>query len=161
MANKNEILLASWASLFEAHPIAIKNVMQLIEGKSPLGLDEYDFLLILSREPGHKSRLSVLSEKTLYTRSGISRVSKRMTEKGFIKVQRCTEDKRGFWATLTPKGVQALKSSWTHYSQAIIETLGPCLDMEEAKTLSQLLMKIIAHHREEKLVQIGENRIQK
>ena len=81
-----------------------------------------------------------------------------MLERGYIKLEQCKEDKRGSYAVLTSKGIQALKASWTHYSQAIVETMGPCFDMEEAKTLSRLLMKLINHLRGEKLVQIGKSK---
>jgi DNA-binding MarR family transcriptional regulator len=155
MANKKDILLQAWAALFEAHPIAIKKVESLIKDHSPLGLDEYDFMLSLSREPSYKARLSVLADKTLYTRSGISRVSKRMLEKGYIKLEQCEEDKRGSYAVLLPKGITALKESWNSYSGAIVETLEPYLNVEEAKTLERLLGKIIDELRENKLVQIS------
>lgn len=158
MANKKDILLQTWAALFEAHPIAIKNVESLIKDHSPLGLDEYDFILSLSREPSHRARLSLLADKTLYTRSGISRVSKRMLEKGYIKLEKCEEDKRGSYAVLLPKGIEALKKSWNSYSNAIVETLEPCLNVEEAKTLERLLGKIIDELRGGDLIQLNRSR---
>lgn len=156
MANKHDILLQTWSALFEAHPIAVKKVENLIKAKSPLGLDEYDFMLCLSREPLHRARLALLADKTLYTRSGVSRVSKRMLERGYIKLEQCEEDKRGSFAVLLPKGIEALKKSWAIYSSAIVETLEPCLNVEEAKTLEKLLGKIIDRLREGKLIQIGK-----
>lgn len=157
MANKKDMLLQAWAALFEAHPMAVKKVELLIEDISPLGLDEYDFMLCLSREESHKARLSLLAEKTLYTRSGISRVSKRMLERGYIKLEQCREDKRGAYAVLLPKGVEVLKKSWQVYSRAIVETLDPCLSLEEAKVLEKILGKIIDQLRGNALVQIKKS----
>jgi DNA-binding MarR family transcriptional regulator len=78
-----------------------------------------------------------------------------MLEKGYIKLEQCEEDKRGSYAVLLPKGITALKESWNSYSGAIVETLEPCLNVEEAKTLERLLGKIIDELRENKLVQIS------
>lgn len=78
-----------------------------------------------------------------------------MLEKGYIKLEKCKEDKRGSFAVLTPKGIQALKTSWGNYSQAILETLEPCFNVEEAKLLSALLDKLINSLRSETLVQIA------
>jgi len=49
MSNKNAEILSLWAELFVAHPLAVRKVEARIKGKAPLGLDEYDILLILSR----------------------------------------------------------------------------------------------------------------
>ncbi len=157
MAQKTDILLDNWSRLFESYRMARKQIEDLIKDVSPLALDEYDFLLILSREHQYQARLSHLADKTFYTRSGISRVSKRMLEKKYIKLEKCEEDKRGSFAVLTAEGIKAIKTTWSLYSEAILKTLENGLGEEENKNLGTLLEKIIIHLRKDELVQLNKS----
>jgi DNA-binding MarR family transcriptional regulator len=152
MSEKSVEILAVWSELFVAHPLAIKKVEKLMRGKSLLGLDEYDLLLVISRYPGNKCRFTTLAEETLYTKSGVSRVSKRMLDRGYLIKEICPEDKRGAYAVLTKNGIEALKETWVIYSQAILEVISPCFDVESARQLRTLLGKLIDHLREDALI---------
>ena len=154
MSNKKEEILSLWAELFVAHPLAIRKVEEIMKGRAPLGLDEYDLLLVISREPNHKCRFSTLAEKTLYTKSGVTRVAKRMLEKGYLIKEECSEDKRGAYAKLTAEGIQALKETWVEYSRAIVKVLDPCFEIDKTIQLRQLLGELVEGLREDALVRI-------
>ncbi|HMP47349.1 MAG TPA: MarR family transcriptional regulator [Oligoflexia bacterium] len=160
MSKKNEEILLLWSELFVSRPIAIKKVEEKMALDSPLGLDEYDLLLIISREPEMRCRLNLITEKTLYSKSGVTRVVNRMLESGYLKKTSCPEDKRGQYASLTNEGIKALKKSWDIYSKAIIETLGPCLNRDEVKQLTSLLSKLIDQLRNDNIVSLPGKKLQ-
>jgi DNA-binding MarR family transcriptional regulator len=152
MLEKNKEILALWSELFVAQPMAVRKVERIMGDKAPLGLDEYDLLLVISRHKGNKCRFAVLAEETLYTKSGVSRVSKRMLEKGYLIKEGCEEDKRGAYAVLTNDGIEALKETWNFYSEAVLEVLSPCFDTESAIQLRQLLGGLVDQLRDDALI---------
>lgn len=156
MGSKSEELLEAWGAFFVSHALAIREIESSISDKSPLSLDEYDVLLGISRAPGGRIRYSALASATVFTRSGITRLVRRLEKRGFVERAICPEDKRGAFATLTTKGKNALHDSWKHYSKAIIALLDPCLDKADAMSLKDLLEKIIGQIRNSALVQIGK-----
>jgi DNA-binding MarR family transcriptional regulator len=159
MTLKSKDLLSAWSSFFVAHAFSIQRVEeQLREGSAPLSIHEYDTLLTVSRAPEMRIRYSGLSAASVYTKSGVTRVTKRMEEKGYIERQRCEVDKRGAYAVLTQEGKKALKDTWQLFSKAILEFFEPALTQTEAKELTRLMEKVILELKPDPLVSIGSGK---
>ncbi len=155
MVENDDELLSAWAALLVSHALAVRSVGAQLKGKVPLSLDEYDILLVTSRSPEGRIRFASLAEATLFTRSGVTRVAKRLEARGFLSRKTCAEDKRGAFAVVTAEGRRALKETWRLYAKAIVGALRPCLSPTEAKQLAVLLEGLIGHFRGGELVQIG------
>ena len=158
MSSKNDELLDAWASFFVAHGLSIKTIEDDLRGKTPLSLEEYDVLLVISRAPEGKMRLSNLASETVFTRSGITRITNRLGARGLLSRESCREDKRGTLATITPAGKDAMRSTWKLYSRSVISLFDPCFTHSEAQQLSGLLRKVINRARNHPLIQIGTKR---
>jgi DNA-binding MarR family transcriptional regulator len=156
MYTKTDALLQVWAALIVSHGLATRHIQKQLERSSPLSLDEYDVLLTISRSPQGQVRFSTLASATMFTRSGITRVTKRLEERGLIKRLACPEDKRGSYATLTPHGKDALRNTWKTLAQDISSLLEPCLTQSEAHVLHDLLGRIVGRARSLALVQISK-----
>lgn len=155
MSSKSEDLLEAWGALFMSHALAVRQIEDRLGGDSPLSLDEYNMLLGISRAPGGRIRFSALAAATVFTRSGITRVTKRLEERGFIERVGCSEDRRGVYAVLTPKGREAMRDTWRRYSREILAVFEPCFNQIEARQLTELLGRLIGSLHNEPLVQIG------
>ena len=103
-------------------------------------------------------RLSNLASETVFTRSGITRITNRLGARGLLSRKSCREDKRGKLATITPAGKDAMRSTWKLYSRSIISLFNPCFTHSEAQQLSGLLRKFINRARNQPLIQIGKKR---
>lgn len=143
MTSKNESILGVWAELFVGHALAVRAVEVRLDGKAPLSVAEYDVLLCVSRSVGRSIRFSTLAETALYTKSGITRLVKRLEDQGYVRREECAEDRRGTFAVLTDSGERALKETWRWYSAAIVETLGPCFTAQQAEQLRELLGQMV------------------
>lgn len=154
MSCKADDLLNAWSSLFVAHGLAVRHIEAGLAGSAPLTLDEYDILLCVTRSQGSRIRLSDLASRTVFTRSGITRVVTRLTKSGFLTRTRCKEDLRGAYAEITPKGRDAMKLTWKHYSKEILSILEPALSQAEAQNLGEYLEKVIDKLQGVSLVQI-------
>jgi len=156
VSTKKEDLLDAWGTFFVSHALAVRKIEKQIAGVSPLSLQEYDVLLTLNRAPGQKFRLAQLAEESMFTRSGISRVVKRLEQKNYLTRLPCQEDHRGAFAQLSAQGRKALQEAWKLYSHEILEIFNPAFTQTEARELKRLLEKIVQQVRPEPLIVLGE-----
>ena len=103
----------------------------------------YDVLLVVSKAPEKRLRFAEIADRIVLTRSGLSRCIANLEKKGYIKREKCEEDKRGAYAILTDKGQKALKSAWPVYRNGISETFIDRLSSKDIKQLDEIFDKIL------------------
>ena len=155
MSTKSEELEEAWGAFFIAHALAIRSVESFMKGKAPLSLDEYDLLLSIARHPHGRPRFSELANATVFTRSGISRITRRLEERRFLAREECEEDKRGAYAVLTQEGKEAMKETWKWYSRGIQNVLDPCFSRSDAQVFKELNARIVEQAKEQPLIALG------
>ncbi len=155
MAVKSDTLLSAWGAFFVAHALSIQQIEKALEAQAPLSLYEYDVLLTLDRSPERKLRYSDLASKTLFTKSGITRIMKRLETKGYIDRQQCQNDGRVVFAQLNKEGGKALKDTWAIYSKEILKIFEPALTQSEGLQIEVLLGKIIEQVKSAPLIKIS------
>jgi DNA-binding MarR family transcriptional regulator len=73
-----------------------------------LTLPDYEILALLSDAPDRQMRMSELAKIALLSRSRLSHRMKVMEKAGWLKREPCPDDKRGYFAVMTPKGWKAI-----------------------------------------------------
>lgn len=107
--------LGAWRSFLHAHARLTRRLDEELQAAHHLSLAEYDALLQLARTPGRRLRMSVLAERVLLSRSGITRLVDRLEAAGMVQRSACATDARGAEAILTPAGLGRLReASQTH-----------------------------------------------
>lgn len=107
--------LGPWRSFIHAHARLTRRLDEELQAAHHLSLAEYDALLQLARAPGRRLRMSVLAERVLLSRSGITRLVDRLEATAVVQRTACTTDARGAEAILTPAGLARLReASKTH-----------------------------------------------
>jgi DNA-binding MarR family transcriptional regulator len=107
--------LDAWRSFLHAHARVSRRLDEELQAGHHLSLAEYDALLQLVNAPGHRLRMSVLAERVLLSRSGITRLVDRLVAAGMVERTTCTTDARGAEAALTHAGHARLRdASITH-----------------------------------------------
>lgn len=107
--------LGSWRSFLHAHARLTRRLDEELQAAHHLSLAEYDALYQLARAPGRRLRMSVLAERVLLSRSGITRLVDRLEAASMVRRSACATDARGAEAILTPAGLQNLRAaSGTH-----------------------------------------------
>ncbi len=107
--------LDAWRSFLHAHARLTRRMDDELQAAHRMSLAEYDALIQLARSPGRRLRMSVLAERVLLSRSGLTRLVDRLEAGGMVKRSACATDARGAEAILTMTGVQRLRSaSETH-----------------------------------------------
>jgi DNA-binding MarR family transcriptional regulator len=107
--------LTSWRSFLHAHARLTRRLDEELQAAHRLSLAEYDALLQLVRAPGRRLRMSVLADRVLLSRSGITRLVDRLEAAGMVERSACATDARGAEALLTAAGLARLRdASRTH-----------------------------------------------
>jgi DNA-binding MarR family transcriptional regulator len=107
--------LGAWRSFIHAHARLIRRLDEELQDAHGLSLAEYEALLQLVNAPGRRLRMSVLAERVLLSRSGITRLVDRLVAAGFVERSACVSDARGAEAALTSMGLERLReASSTH-----------------------------------------------
>lgn len=114
-SSADDAALAPWRSFIQAHARLIHKLDEELQAAHGLSLAEYDALIQLVSAPDRRLRMSVLADRVLLSRSGITRLVDRLVADGMVERSACPTDARGSMATITPLGVSRLRSaSKTH-----------------------------------------------
>jgi DNA-binding MarR family transcriptional regulator len=104
-----------------------------------VSLSWYDVLLELNAAPGRRLRMTELGERTVLSRTRVSRVVGELAAAGLAERQPDAADGRSSFAALTPAGRTALRRAWPVYQNAIRRRLGACLTALQCRQLAALL----------------------
>jgi DNA-binding MarR family transcriptional regulator len=96
--------LAAWRGLLRTHSALTKALDAELVRAHGLPLSSYEVLLFLADSPEGQMRMSELADGVLLSRSGLTRLVDRMQREGLLRRERCEDDARGWFASITPKG---------------------------------------------------------
>lgn len=120
----HERLTTEFARLFKQHGVSDS---------------QYNVLRIL-RGVGEPMQIYQIAERLIYAQADISRLVDRLQATGLIARERCGEDRRVVWVTLTDKAKKLLKKM-DRPLQELHESQFGDLNERELKTLNDLLFR--------------------
>lgn len=107
--------LGVWRAFLQTHARLIRRLDEELQAAHGISLAEYDALLQLASAPDRRLRMSVLADRVLLSRSGITRLVDRLVTDGMVERFACPTDARGSMASITATGVSRLRAaSKTH-----------------------------------------------
>jgi DNA-binding MarR family transcriptional regulator len=125
--------LGAWRAFLHAHARLLRRLDEDLQAEHGLSLAEYDALLQLAHAPERRLRMSVLAERVLLSRSGITRLVDRLEGSGMVARSACVTDARGAEAALTTSGLDRLRAaSRTHLDGVERYFLTPITDDDRA-----------------------------
>ena len=111
----DDAALGAWRVFLHAHARLTRRLDEELRAEHGISLAEYDALLQLASAPHRRLRMSVLADRVLLSRSGITRLVDRLVGDGMVERTACRTDARGAEAALTRAGLGRLRSaSQTH-----------------------------------------------
>ena len=108
---------------------------------------DYEVLLYLAQSPERRLPMSSLSERTMLTRSGITRLVDGLVSAGLIERASCQSDARISYAELTDAGYEKLRDAGCTHVASIRHLFLERYSAEEIETLAALLADCRAHIR--------------
>jgi DNA-binding MarR family transcriptional regulator len=103
-----------------------------------------EILLRLARSPGHRLRMSELAAQSTLTNSGLTRLVDRLQDSFLVTREPCETDGRGFFAVLTPAGLDRVDQILPSHLETVDRVLISVLEPEELAAFIRALRKIRA-----------------
>ena len=133
----------AWRGLLVAHSRLVPAVEADLRAAGQVPLSWYDVLLELNAAPDRRLRMSELGQRTVLSRTRVSRVVDELAAAGLAERQPDQADGRSSFAALTPAGREALRRAWPVYRQAIHRQLTARLTPQQCRDLATLLGQLI------------------
>lgn len=133
----------SWADAWRGILFANARVLQVAEpdlvAKVGYPLTWLDVLAQLYDSPEHGLRIQEIQERSLFTRSGITRLIDRMETAGYVRREPVKGDRRGVRVELTPEGLQAHERGFAAHLPVIEREFGRRLTPDQLRAVAEAL----------------------
>lgn len=137
-----------WPLFVTAHAALVERMEAELSAADLPELAWYDVLWAIERAPDQKLRLHELAHELVFSRSNLTRLVDRIEEAGFVKRERAADDRRGYYAVITPAGLALRKKMWPVYAKAIETCFDRHLTQAENGVLRSVLRRVLDAARE-------------
>lgn len=103
----------------------------------------YIVLAMLSEAPGRAMRMSELAALTNSSQSRLSHAVARLEERGWVRRERSTTDRRGSVAVLTPAGYRVLAKVAPGHVAEVRRSLFDLLRPDQVRTLREICATVV------------------
>src|SRR5947209_10045240 len=134
--------LDAWRSYIQSHASILRVLDAELVTAHGMTTRDYEVLLYLAQAPDRKLPMSALAERTMLTRSGITRLVDGLVAGGVIERVSCESDARISYAQLTDAGYDKLRSAGDTHIASIRRMFLAHFNEEEIEVLSSLLGRL-------------------
>src|SRR5947209_11409561 len=103
--------LNAWRSYLQSHASILRELDAALVADHGMTSRDYEVMLYLAQAPERKLPMSALAERTMLTRSGITRLIDGLVEARWIERVACPKDARVSYAQLTKRGSEKLREA--------------------------------------------------
>ncbi len=136
------VALETWRSYLQSHAAIVRVLDAELVARHGMTVRDYEVLLYLAQADGHRLPMSALSERTMLTRSGITRLIDGLVEQGLIERVSCQSDARVSYARLTEFGYTKLKQAGCTHVAGIERLFLTHFTPDELAQLAGLLSRL-------------------
>lgn len=133
--------LDAWRALLRAYSALMRRLSSDLEKKTGLSLGDFDVLGQLA-EAGGALRMTDLADRTLSSRSGMTRRVDRLVEEGLVRRARSDADGRAVVIVLTDAGVARVTETVPVHLRGVSDLFMARLDDKELAALESALKKV-------------------
>ena len=134
----------AWKGILFAHARVVQALEADLLASADLPLTWLDVMNRLREHPDRRLRVHELAERSLFTRSGLTRLVDRIENAGYVEREHSRDDRRGVYVTLTDLGAAKLESLWPDFTASIQHHFGQHLDRDDIKAIITATDKIIS-----------------
>jgi DNA-binding MarR family transcriptional regulator len=138
--------LDAWRSYLQSHASIVRVLDAELAADHGITSRDYEVMLYLAQESDQRLAMSALAERTMLTRSGITRLVDGLVEAGLVERVRCPSDARVSYARLTDVGYDKLREAGCSHVQSIHRVFLEHFTPEEVDQLAELLSRLPGAH---------------
>jgi DNA-binding MarR family transcriptional regulator len=135
--------LSAWRGFLRAHTALTRELDAELVAAHGLPITSYEVLLFLADAPEGRMRMSELAASVLLSRSGLTRLADRLAGEGLIERTRCTEDARGWFAAITPKGRELFQEARHTHLDGVRRLFVASFSRDELSALGASLERLV------------------
>lgn len=134
--------LEAWRSYLKSHASILRVLDAELAAEHGMTTRDYEVLLYLSQADGRHLPMSALAERTMLTRSGITRLVDGLVDAGLIERVACPNDARVSYAQLTDVGDEKLRQAGCSHVASIRRLFLENFTHQEIEQLAALLSRL-------------------
>jgi len=134
--------LEAWRSYLQSQRSILRELDAELVAEHGLTARDYEVLLYLAQAPDCKLPMSALSERTMLTRSGVTRLIDGLVTAELIERDSCASDARVSYARLTDAGLAKLRDAGRTHIAGIRRLFLEHFSADEIEQLAQLLGRL-------------------
>jgi len=134
--------LEAWRSYLQSHASILRALDAELAAEHGMTTRDYEVLLYLAQEPERRLPMSAVAERTMLTRSGITRLVDGLVACGLIQRVSCPNDARVSYAQLTDSGYEKLRNAGCSHVASVRRLFLEHFSAEEIEQLAALLSRL-------------------
>ncbi|HLV55601.1 MAG TPA: MarR family transcriptional regulator [Actinotalea caeni] len=134
----------AWRAYFETTALLTAEIERHLKADSGLDIGDFNILLVLSEAPGERLRLRDLARAVAFGPNRLTYRLDALERRGWVRRERCPDDRRGLEAVLTPAGHRAIRAARPQHARRVNELLLDHLDDDQARTLLEIFAPLRA-----------------
>jgi len=137
--NTDPLWWDAWRGVLFANARVLQAVEPALQKRAGVSLAFLDVLSRLYDEPERRLRMQELSERSLFTRSGMTRLVDRIEKAGFVRREPVPGDRRGVFVILTPEGERVFVAAMVQHRSDVEREFGSRLSPEQHRAVADAL----------------------
>ncbi|HEY5113903.1 MAG TPA: MarR family transcriptional regulator [Nakamurella sp.] len=133
---------AAWRAWLDMYRLLLPAFDKQLSADSRASFTDFEVLVHLSEAPDLRLRMSEVAQRTVSTRSAITRTVDRLVAREWVRRVRSDVDQRGFFAELTPLGSVVLSEIAPGHVEAVRDYLIDLLTEPELAALRSIGQKV-------------------
>lgn len=134
--------LAAWRGFLQSHASIVRELDASLLAEHGMTTRDYEVLLYLAQAEDRRLPMSALAERTMLTRSGITRLIDGLVSGGLIERVSCESDARISYARLTDAGYEKLRRAGCTHVASIQRLFLAHFSPEELEQLAAFLSRL-------------------
>jgi DNA-binding MarR family transcriptional regulator len=135
----------AWRSWIAVSLLLPDRLSRDLQDSTGVALADYEILVHLSEAPNRRMRMSELADATKSSRSRLTHQIDRLEKAGWVERERCEDDRRGAFATMTPAGWEFLVDAAPRHVASVRARLVDVLTPDEFAEFGRLCGRIARH----------------
>ncbi|MGC9220939.1 MAG: MarR family winged helix-turn-helix transcriptional regulator [Solirubrobacteraceae bacterium] len=136
------VALEAWRDYLQSHAAIMRELDAEMVATHAMTTRDYEVLLYLAQAEGRHLPMSALAERTMLTRSGITRLIDGLVAQGMVERVPCQHDARVSYALLTDEGYEKLLAAGDTHVSGIERLFLSRFQPEELELLTKLLARL-------------------
>jgi DNA-binding MarR family transcriptional regulator len=133
-----------WRGWLKLNAELASTLQRELQQDAGLSMPDYEVLVHLTDNPEGRVRVTELAGLLQWERSRVSHHIKRMERRGLVERAQCSEDGRGAFIVITPRGRAAIEEAAPGHVMAVRRLMFEALSEEEKVALAAVIDKLLA-----------------